>query len=120
MYIDIFYFDNVAFLVGVTKPMGLATCTPLGKGEGRRADKVLESSLRRHVDIYKNHGFRVNKIYSDRDAGIIAAASRITNLTYVALAAGQKDGVVDARIKFIKTTARAIKAGLPYATSTVL
>jgi hypothetical protein len=120
IYMDIFFFDNVAFLIGVSKPMGLATCTPLGRGEGRRSEKIIANSIRRHLSTYKSHGFQVSKLYSDHEAGIIAAAQRVNEVPLVALGAGQKDGIVDARIKFVKTTARAIKSGLSYSLSTIL
>ena len=114
--VDIMFADKHAFLVGVTSPLGMITCTHLGKGVGGRAKASIRKALSDQITVYKSKQFRVTTLLSDGEGAIASLTSEIqgSGITVNPNGSGQHAVVVERNLRTIKERARSIISSLAF------
>ena len=108
MYVDIFYWHNEPFLLGVVKPLDILICRHLSKGAD--SAKSVGEQLRAMRDKIHSRSFVADKIVCDSASILKAHEDKIPGLK--AIGAGSHVAEVEVEIKVIKERCRAMEASL--------
>jgi hypothetical protein len=68
--IDIFYVDQLPFLVSLSSPLKLCIVDLLSKGD--KAFSNLSKVLTEHLNLYRSEGFYINSVSSDNEPSMLA------------------------------------------------
>jgi hypothetical protein len=122
LYVDILFVAGIAFLLSISKPMNLLIVTVLGKANGQRTAMTLQAALQQQLNVYSVYGFKVKRMHSDPESGLISQKPWLASIgiEHVANPEDVKVGIIENSIKRVKNTARCILHSVPYHLSLIM
>ena len=109
---DIMFVESIPFFISLSTPLGLIITTML---RTRTQRDVWEAQFQQ-LSIYKSEGFKVHKIFFDREGAIGALTEKIADAGYRPQQSGAGSHVprIENKIKVVKERMRAVINTLPY------
>jgi hypothetical protein len=114
LHMDLAFWHSVCHLVAVSTPGDVSVTVPLGKGEGAKSQTSVAKGIKDILVVFARYGIRVSRAISDGERGISASAHSFAPVEFIALGAGDHDGVVERKIQTLESTARAMEQSAPF------
>ena len=110
LYSDVMHIDDTHYLITVCDPLNLTIQTPVDK----ETATVLGLALQGHLQVLRERSFTPKIVHVDPASAFVALRTQFPGV--IIDVGGARDFVakVDAKIRRIKDTYRAVKAGLPW------
>ena len=110
LHVDIMYVEQIAFLIGVSKPMNLVTVEKLPKTSASFIGKVIYN----FIDTYRSNSYEIERVISDNEPSVAGPLSRLPGIKHDPVGTGVHVSVIESKIRRIKEKVRAILHSLPY------
>jgi hypothetical protein len=115
LVIDIFYYEDIPFLLSLSDPLKMCVVDHLKKGD--KSSPNLSKLLGDHINLYRSEGFYVNTVVSDNEPSMSALKSTIQAFGSRHVTGGIKSNTlasIDRHIPLIKDRVRSILHSIPH------
>jgi len=119
LHVDILFIDGEAFLMSVSKPLGLVMVHRLGDEadlKTNRSTNMVRSKLFSQINEYLGYQFKVTDILSDGEGAVSKVSNELASKGIIMNRAGpgQHVPVIENMIRQLKERVRAVLYSLPY------
>ena len=113
---DIFFVNQIAFLLVVDSDLGVTMVIELGKSKGSRSLASIRTASLKQINRWKSRGFHVTQVTVDPEAGLLALKSDLgaQGINVEPRAGGTHVPTAERKIRVIKERCRSIVHSLPY------